>query len=161
VSFTDAAATLTVRNTEKPEECIFFTSPMSTADLKGCHAVQNLGAVQTYIKRYLYQNAFEIVEADALDATMKPVQEVEKQEQKKEQKIEKKYMRIEYAIEKINSCKNITELKNTFLALKDKIAKDDVEKFIEAKDLAKASFAFDDAANEVVKIGRLSDANNK
>ena len=45
---------------------------MSEASLKGCHQVQNLGAVETYIKRYLYQNCFEIVEADALDGTMNP-----------------------------------------------------------------------------------------
>jgi hypothetical protein len=32
--------------------------------------VQNLGAVQTYLRRYLWTNAFEIVEHDALDATM-------------------------------------------------------------------------------------------
>ena len=37
--------------------------------MKGCHEVQNLGAVETYVKRYLYQNAFEIVEADSLNAT--------------------------------------------------------------------------------------------
>ena len=51
---------------------IQFTSPMSNASLKGCHEVQNLGAVETYIKRYLYQNCFEIVEADALDGVMDP-----------------------------------------------------------------------------------------
>lgn len=68
VSFTDVAE-LIFRNTEKPDETIKFTSPMSTASLKGCHDVQNLGAVQTYIKRYLYQNCFEIVEADSLNAT--------------------------------------------------------------------------------------------
>jgi hypothetical protein len=45
---------------------------MSDAQLKGCHNVQNLGAVETYIKRYLYQNCFEIVEADALDGAMDP-----------------------------------------------------------------------------------------
>ena len=53
-------------------EKVTFTAPHSTADLKGCHEVQNLGAVMTYIKRYLYQNAFEIVESDALDSTMNP-----------------------------------------------------------------------------------------
>jgi hypothetical protein len=71
VSFADIA-TLTFRDTEKPGEYITFTSPMSTASLKGCHEVQNLGAVETYIKRYLYQNAFEIVEADALNKTHNP-----------------------------------------------------------------------------------------
>ena len=59
---------------EKPQDKITFTSPMSEANLKGCHAVQNLGAVETYIKRYLYQACFEIVENDALDATMNPNQ---------------------------------------------------------------------------------------
>jgi hypothetical protein len=48
---------------------------MSSANLKGCHEVQNLGAVETYIKRYLYQNCFEIVEGDVLDSTMNPADE--------------------------------------------------------------------------------------
>ena len=47
---------------------IVFTSPMSEASLKGCHAVQNLGAVQSYIRRYLWTTALEIVENDVLDA---------------------------------------------------------------------------------------------
>lgn len=59
---------------EKPEDKITFSSPMSEANLKGCHAVQNLGAVETYVKRYLYQACFEIVESDALDMTMNPNQ---------------------------------------------------------------------------------------
>ncbi|MCQ2589263.1 MAG: ERF family protein [Treponema sp.] len=74
VSFNGDLAKLDFINTEKPEEVITFTSPMSEANLKGCHAVQNLGAVETYIKRYLYQNCFEIVEADVLDGTMNPTE---------------------------------------------------------------------------------------
>lgn len=68
VRFGRDEATLEFLDTEKPEERITFTSPMSAAELKGCHPVQNLGAVETYIRRYLYVAAFEIVEADALDA---------------------------------------------------------------------------------------------
>ena len=67
VSFSKDEAVLLFRNTEKTDESICFHSPMSTASLKGCHEVQNLGAVQTYLKRYLYQNCFEIVEADQLN----------------------------------------------------------------------------------------------
>jgi predicted Fe-S protein YdhL (DUF1289 family) len=48
---------------------VLITSPMSSAALKGCHDVQNLGAVQTYIRRYLWVAAMEIVEHDALDST--------------------------------------------------------------------------------------------
>ena len=74
VNFTPDLATLDFVDCEKSEK-ITFTSPMSEASLKGCHPVQNLGAVETYIKRYLYQNCFEIVEADALDGTMNPADE--------------------------------------------------------------------------------------
>lgn len=62
-------ATLTVYNTDNPEEYILFTAPMAAAELKGCHPVQNLGASISYLRRYLYVNALEIVEHDALDAT--------------------------------------------------------------------------------------------
>ena len=72
VRFGKEEATLDFVNSEKADERIVFTSPMSTASLKGCHEVQNLGAVESYVRRYLYLTAFEIVESDALDATMNP-----------------------------------------------------------------------------------------
>lgn len=74
VNFTPDLATLDFVDCEKNEK-ITFTSPMSSASLKGCHEVQNLGASETYLKRYLYQNCFEIVENDALDGTMNPADE--------------------------------------------------------------------------------------
>ena len=48
---------------------ITITSPFGSAALKGCHEVQNIGAVETYQRRYLWVTAMEIVEHDALDAT--------------------------------------------------------------------------------------------
>ena len=69
ISFTKDYADMRIVNTDKPDESITITSPMSTAALKGCHEVQNLGAVQTYLRRYLWVAALEIVEHDALDAT--------------------------------------------------------------------------------------------
>lgn len=69
ISFGLDMAILTLIDIEKPEDKVTFTSPMSEAQLRGCHAVQNLGAVQTYLRRYLYMNAFEIVEADPLEVT--------------------------------------------------------------------------------------------
>jgi hypothetical protein len=69
ISFDAEYATLTIVNTEKPEETIVISSPMSTAALKGVQEVQNLGAVQTFLRRYLWVAALEIVEHDALDAT--------------------------------------------------------------------------------------------
>ena len=75
VSFTATDAYLTIHETEG-DGFVTFTSPMSSAALKGCHDVQNLGAVQTYLRRYLWTNAFEIVEHDALDATTGAVEPV-------------------------------------------------------------------------------------
>lgn len=69
IRFGKEQAELVVVNVDKPDEIIVFTSPMSEANLKGCHPVQNLGAVETYIRRYLWVTALEIVEHDALDAT--------------------------------------------------------------------------------------------
>jgi hypothetical protein len=79
VSFTATDAYLTIHETEG-DGFVTFSSPMSSAALKGCHDVQNLGAVQTYLRRYLWTNAFEIVEHDALDAVMGKDEPVKKPE---------------------------------------------------------------------------------
>jgi hypothetical protein len=68
ITFYTDIAILTIVDIDKPEDKIEFKSPMSTAELKGCHAIQNLGAVQTYLRRYLWVAAMEIVEHDSLDA---------------------------------------------------------------------------------------------
>jgi hypothetical protein len=60
---------MTITNIEKPEEQIIITSPMGSAKLKACHEVQNIGAVETYQRRYLWVAALEIVEHDAIDAS--------------------------------------------------------------------------------------------
>ena len=73
VSFGKELASLTITDTEDGSE-IVLTSPMAEANLKGCHPIQNLGAVETYTRRYLWVSAMEIVEHDALDSSP-PVRE--------------------------------------------------------------------------------------
>ena len=68
ISFNTDIATLTILDIKAPEEKIIITSPMSTAKLTACHEVQNLGAVQTYLRRYLYIACMEMLEHDACDA---------------------------------------------------------------------------------------------
>lgn len=68
VSFGNDSASLTITDIETSTEIKIF-SPMAEANLKGCHPIQNLGAAQTYLRRYLWVTAMEIVEHDALDAT--------------------------------------------------------------------------------------------
>lgn len=68
VSFTAEVATLTLVDMDG-SDTIVFTSPMGSAQLKGCHEVQNIGAVESYQRRYLWMTALEIVESSALDRT--------------------------------------------------------------------------------------------
>jgi hypothetical protein len=68
VSFDKELATLTITDTDDGSQ-INLTSPMADANLKGCHPIQNLGAVETYTRRYLWVSAMEIVEHDALDSS--------------------------------------------------------------------------------------------
>ena len=68
VSFTKEQAELAIIDVDGGGE-IVITSPFGSAALKGCHEVQNIGAVETYQRRYLWVTAMEIVEHDALDST--------------------------------------------------------------------------------------------
>ena len=68
VSYTSDIASLSIHDVDGGDT-IVITSPMGSAALKGCHEVQNIGAVETYQRRYLWVTAMEIVEHDALDAT--------------------------------------------------------------------------------------------
>jgi hypothetical protein len=68
VSYTAEYATLTIVDIDDNSQ-IVITSPMGSAALKGCHEVQNIGAVETYQRRYLWVTAMEIVEHDALDSS--------------------------------------------------------------------------------------------
>ena len=71
ITFGTTEAHMRIIDVDKPDNMIIISSPMSTAALKGCHEVQNLGAVQTYLRRYLWVTALEIVEHDALDSSPK------------------------------------------------------------------------------------------
>lgn len=68
ISFGKEVATMTIVDIEDGSK-IELTSPMAEAQLKGCHPIQNLGAVETYTRRYLWVSALEIVEHDAIDSS--------------------------------------------------------------------------------------------
>lgn len=68
---------------EKPAEyrVVQYESPLRDLELKGANAIQALGGTETYLRRYLYMNAFDIVEADMFDSV-----EFEKKKKKKAEK---------------------------------------------------------------------------
>jgi hypothetical protein len=73
VSYDTEIASLTITDVDDGTSLV-ITSPMADANLKGCHPIQNLGAVETYTRRYLWVTAMEIVEHDALDSSA-PIKE--------------------------------------------------------------------------------------
>jgi len=70
VSYDANYATLSITDTDDGT-VIVIASPMAGAELKGAHPIQNLGAVETYQRRYLWMTAMEIVEHDAIDSSVK------------------------------------------------------------------------------------------
>lgn len=102
INYGDTEAELKILNTEgEKREFITFKTPMSTASLKGCHEVQNLGAVQTYLRRYLWINALEITEEDPLEAQTGNKQPTNKNRESNVSKVIKK---------KIDSAKDLETL---------------------------------------------------
>jgi hypothetical protein len=74
-SIMNNTAMLDIINSEEPKEQTRFTMPTTELQLKGCTAIQALGGVNTYCRRYLYLNALEIVEADMLDPKAGTIEE--------------------------------------------------------------------------------------
>lgn len=132
ISFDNENAIGTLVNVDKPEEKIIFTSPMRDLEVKGMNAVQALGGVETYQRRYLYMTCLDIVEADAFDATQgKPDPETGKSEApKKSNKPATPAERQEAKKELINESGEMTETqsKSILNGLK-KLREKDFEKY--------------------------------
>lgn len=67
VSFDAEYASLTITDVDDGT-MIVITSPMVESSMKGASAIQSLGGLQTYQRRYLYMCACDLVENDSFDA---------------------------------------------------------------------------------------------
>ena len=81
-SFETDKAKLTFINSENIEEQIIFETPSVISELKGCNAIQSIGASQTYMRRYLYIMAFELSEFDMVNPTDPQENDEEKERQR-------------------------------------------------------------------------------
>lgn len=79
-------AVLDIINTDKPEQKITFSSETAEAQMKGASAIQQLGSVHTYMRRYLWLEAMEITECDSMDAIDQKTQVDQEAPKKKERK---------------------------------------------------------------------------
>jgi hypothetical protein len=75
VTFTNDEAAMTIFNVDNPGDFIVFTSPMKEIEPiisnktggEVTNAIQRLGSVETYQRRYLYMIALDIVESDSIE----------------------------------------------------------------------------------------------
>ncbi len=126
IRFNKDMAEFVLINVDKPDEIIIFSSPMSEAQLKGCHPVQNLGAVQTYISRYLWVQVLHIVEHDALDATTGSIEPEFKLAESKvadliamiEESINLEELKVNYQ-KALKACKTDQDAQKQIIAAKD------------------------------------------
>lgn len=157
VSFTPEVATMTVINAENPAEKVIFTSPMAEASLKGAHAIQNLGAVETYQRRYLYMSAFEIVENDGLDAALCGSDKRQNQEQKQQAKAGLSDKARKQLNDKVASYKALTGASDVHKALCEALGKTR-EAFTDAD--AQKAVGIIDKWTEAYNAGNSTGTNN-
>lgn len=67
INFDKENGELIIVNAENIDETISYITPTEELELKGCNKIQALGGTQTYLRRYLYMNAFDITENDLFD----------------------------------------------------------------------------------------------
>lgn len=70
IDFKSDKAILTIINNDNPTQEFIFESTIAETKIKGCNDIQNLGGAQTYLRRYLYCNAYEISDQDVFDKTV-------------------------------------------------------------------------------------------
>jgi hypothetical protein len=69
ISIDNQQATLTLTNVDEPSEQIKVSVPFVMADMQTKNdSIQKLGATLTYLRRYLYVQAYAITEHDVIDA---------------------------------------------------------------------------------------------
>jgi hypothetical protein len=76
ISFDENNACLTIFNVDNPSEVISFGSQLAPDESMIKNPIQKVGAIQTYVRRYLYLLALDIIESDGIEETTgKPVDE--------------------------------------------------------------------------------------
>lgn len=76
ISFADSIATMRIVDIEDGSTIVLNT-PLADASTKGQLPIQSLGSQHTYVRRYLWMLALEIVEHDAIDAVAGNVEIIE------------------------------------------------------------------------------------
>jgi|688.fasta_scaffold127181_6 hypothetical protein len=120
VHFTNDYAILTIYDADsEAAECIDFRSPMVFASNPKGQAIQDLGSTHTYLRRYLWLLAMDIVESDTVDAlpqkdapkvdTPKPTPKVDTPKPAKTDPAQQAFF-VDKAIEEGKQCESLANL---------------------------------------------------
>ena len=157
ISFGEATATLTLINADAPDEVITFTSQLDRDESLIKNPIQKVGAIQTYVRRYLYLLVLDIIESDGIEeSTGKP--EGEKPEKPKSKKPASPVEREAIKNDLIDADGEATEvqiksIKRGLKALREKSS--DNEPYIkETMRLIKAGLSKKDAEAKLIEIGQ-------
>lgn len=144
VNFTPETATLTAYDFDS-DQTFAITSPMREAKVQGCNEMQNLGAVETYQRRYLYMAMFDIAESDILDGGTGNKNNADKPIEKPTTEQLKEAQELKLDLNKVAAYwkKSVDEISKEDLAAsikmqKDAIAKLQARKAQQAEEQAKA-----------------------
>jgi hypothetical protein len=69
ITFGQDSATLAIYNVDNPSEMVYFMSQLAPDESLIKNPIQKVGAIQTYIRRYLYLLALDIIESDGIEET--------------------------------------------------------------------------------------------
>jgi hypothetical protein len=157
IAFIGESATLTLVNVDNPAEFINFMSPVKEDESLIKNPIQKLGAVETYVRRYLYMLMLDIVEADVVDAVSGKPEEPAKAP-KKSNKPATVEERQEVKEELINQDGNATDtqiksIKRGLKKLRDK--NESYEPYIaETLKKIKAGMTKTEAEDKLIEIGK-------
>ena len=129
VSFYEDQATLQLVNVDNPEDDVEFTCNLAPDESLIKNPIQKEGAIQTYVRRYLYMLALDIVEADQIEETTgkpEPGKQIDKKPSKpvsaeKKEEIKEEILQTDGLAEEVQ----IKSIKRGLKKLRDK----DMEKY--------------------------------
>ena len=162
ITFGTDSAFLTLINVDKPEENITFSSQLAPDESLIKNPIQKVGAIQTYVRRYLYLLMLDIIESDGIEGlTGKPTDEDGKKVDtpKKSNKPATPEKREEIKNDLIDKDGDATEvqiksIKNGLKKLRDKDA-EKYESFVtESVKKVKAGLKKKDAEDLLIEIGK-------
>ena len=122
----ETIVTLSIFDTEKDEGLpIIFSCPKAESGLRQGTPIQNVGAQQTYIRRYLWVQALEITEDDSIDS-LGDDQKITQFDANRQKAVPKDIQEAKGHKEKLQSSASIEDLSNNWTTIPAKFKTQDL-----------------------------------